>query len=70
MVHHYENRTNNSHHKVLASLQAFNMDVLKNKICVLFSQICFHICCNTIQEVVFIFCIHLIQVVTIIVQWK
>jgi len=27
-------------------------------------------CCKTVQEVVFIFCIYLIQVVTIMIQWK
>jgi len=33
----------NSHHKVLVYLQASNMDILKSKSCVPFSQICFHI---------------------------
>ena len=69
MVHHYEYSTINSHHKVLVNLQASNMDALKSKRCVPFSQNCFHVCCNTVQEVVSIFCIPLIQVVTIIVQW-
>jgi len=59
-----------SHHKVLINLQASNVNALKSKGCMLFSQTCFHVCCKTMQEVVFIFCIHLIQVVTIIVQCK
>jgi len=42
------------------------MDALKSKSCVPFSQICvfMYVCCKTVQEVVFIFYIHLIQVVT------
>jgi len=40
MMHHYEYCTINSHHKVLINLQASNMDVLKSKSCVPFSQIC------------------------------
>jgi len=39
MVHHYEYSTIiNSHHKVLVNLQASNMDALKSKSCVPFSQ--------------------------------
>jgi len=62
--------TYNCHHKVLVNLQASNMDALKSKSCMSFNQICFHVCCKTVLEVVFIFCVHLIQTVTIIVQWK
>jgi len=40
MVHHYEYSTINCHHKVLVNLQASNMDALKTKSCVPFSQIC------------------------------
>jgi len=39
MVHHYECSTYNSHHKLLVNLQASNMDALKSKSCVQFSQI-------------------------------
>jgi len=70
MEYRYENSTYNSHHKVLVNLQASIMDAVKRKSCVPFNQICFHVCCKTVQEVVLIFCIHLIQAVTIIVQWK
>jgi len=38
MVHHYEYSTINSHHKVLVNLQASNMDTLKSKSCVQFSN--------------------------------
>jgi len=38
---HYEYGTYNSHHKVLVNLQASNMDALKSKSCVPFSQIVF-----------------------------
>jgi len=55
MVHHYEYSTIISHHKVLVNLQASNMDALKSKSCVPFSKNCFHVCCTTVQEVVFIF---------------
>jgi len=41
MVYHYEYSTYNSHHKVLVSLQASNMDALKSKSCVPFSQVVF-----------------------------
>jgi len=39
MVHHYEYSTYNSHQKVLVNLQASNMDAVKSKNCVPFSQI-------------------------------
>ena len=70
MEYHYEYSTYSGHHKVLVNLQASNMDALKSKSCVPFNQICFHVCCKMVQEVAFIFCIHLIQAVTIIAQWK
>ena len=69
MVHHYEYSTINSHHKVRVNLQASNMDALKSKIHVPCSQNCVFTFV-TVQEVVIIFCIPLIQVVTVIVQWK
>jgi len=40
MVCHYEYSTDNSHGKVLVNLQASNMDAVKSKSCVPFSQIC------------------------------
>jgi len=40
MVYHYEHGTYNSHHKVLANLQASNMNAVKSKGCVPFSKIC------------------------------
>jgi len=42
MEYHYEYGTYNSHHKVLdvVNLQASNMDALRSKSCVPFSQIC------------------------------
>jgi len=43
MEYHYEYSTYNSHHKVLVNLQASNMDALKSKSCMPFSQICFHV---------------------------
>jgi len=36
---HYDS-TYNSHHKVLVNLQASNMDALRSKSCMPFSQIC------------------------------
>jgi len=39
-VDHYEYSTINSHHKVLVNLQASNMDALKSKSCLPFSQNC------------------------------
>jgi len=72
MEYHYEYGTYNSHHKVLVNFHASNMDALKSKSCSARHLIifCFHVCCKTVQEVAFIFCIHLIQAITIIVQWK
>jgi len=73
MEYHNGYSTCNSHDKVLTNLQASNMDAVKSKSCVPFSQILFTmwmVCCKMAQEVVFIFCIHLIQVVIIVVQWK
>ena len=70
MVHHYEYSTINSHHKVLVNLQASYMDAVKSNSCVRLVKIVFHVCCNTVQKVVSIFCIPLIQVVTMIVHWK
>jgi len=70
MEYHYEYNTYNSHHKALINLQASNIDAVNSKSCMPFSQIVFTmwmVCCKMVQEVVFIFCIHLIQVVTIIV---
>jgi len=67
MEHHYEYSTINSHRKVLVNLQASNMDAVKSNSCVPFSQNCVS---HTVQEVVSIFCIPLIPVVTMIVQWK
>ena len=50
---------------------ALYMDALRSESFVPLSQICvFHVCCKTVQEVVFIFCIPLIQIVTITLQWK
>jgi len=40
MVYHYEYSTYNSHHKVLVNLHASNLDALRSKNCVPFSQIC------------------------------
>jgi len=40
MVYYYEYNTYNSHHKVFINVQASNMDALKSKSCVPFSQIC------------------------------
>jgi len=39
MVYRYEYSTYHSQYKVLVNLQAANMDALKSKICVSFSQI-------------------------------
>ena len=69
MDYHYEYSTYNSHHKVLINLHASNMDALKINSCRPFSQIVFTmwmVYCKMVQEVVFIFCIPLIQVVTVI----
>ena len=72
MVHHYQYSTINSHHKVLVNLQASNMDAVKSTVTAVcpLVKIVFHACCNAVQEVVSIFCIPLIPVVTMIVQWK
>jgi len=48
MEYHYEYSTYNSHQKVLINLQASNMDGLKSKSCMPFSQIVFTtwmVCC-------------------------
>jgi len=71
MEYHYEYSTYNKNHKVLVDLQASNMDALKSKSCVQFGQICvFTLVARRCRKSSSFFCIHLIQVVTIIVQWK